>query len=170
MRVLARGVRRLNAFGALRAVATVHLRVTLGAVPVTYTVADRLLTVRCEGTYSVGELRQLWIDVAAMRDLPLPIACVLDIRDSESILRRSVSDMRSIAEAFLQRAAIADRRLAIVTSGGARFGLMRMATTWIELAGIEAKVFRELAEAQSWALNSLAPRARHTESSANRDG
>jgi hypothetical protein len=126
-------------------------------VPVTYTLVDRLLTIRCEGTYSVEELRRPWNDVAAMRDLQLPIACVLDIRESESILRRSVADMRGIAESFLQRAAITDRRLAIVTSGAARFGLMRMAATWVELAGIEAKVFRDLEEAKSWVLDALAP-------------
>jgi hypothetical protein len=116
-----------------------------------------LLTIRCEGTYSVDELRRPWADLAARSDLQLPIACVLDIRESESVLRRSIADMRGIADQFLQRAAITDRRLAIVTSGAARFGLMRMATTWVELAGIEARVFRELDEAQQWVLNALPP-------------
>jgi hypothetical protein len=116
-----------------------------------------LLTIRCEGTYSVDELHRPWAEVAARSDLQLPIACVLDVRESESILRRSIADMRGIADQFLQRAAITDRRLAIVSSGGARFGLMRMATTWIELAGIDARVFRELEEAQAWALDALPP-------------
>lgn len=92
-----------------------------------------------------------------MRDLVLPIACVLDVRESESVLGRSIADMRAIADSFMQRAALTDRRLALVAEGPARFGLMRMAATWVELAGIEAKVFRDLGEAQAWALSRLPP-------------
>ena len=67
----------------------------------------------------------------------------------------AVGDLRTIAESFLHRAALTNRKLALVASDAAHFGLMRMAGTWVELAGIEAKVFRDLAEAQAWALAQL---------------
>jgi hypothetical protein len=126
-----------------------------GAVPVTYMLAGRLLTVRCEGTYSVDELRNPWIALAERSDLQLPIACVLDMRASDSVLTRSMGDLRAIADSFLMRAEVTGKRIAIVTSGGARYGLMRMAATWAELAGVEAKVFRDLDEAQAWAVSQL---------------
>ena len=122
-------------------------------MPVRYTLEDRLLTIRCEGTYSVDELRTPWLAVAERSDLQLPIACVLDMRASDSVLNRSVGELRAIADTFLLRAHVTGKRLAIVSTGGARFGLMRMASTWCELAGMEVKVVRELEEAQQWALS-----------------
>jgi hypothetical protein len=126
-------------------------------VPVWYTLEDRLLTIRCEGTYSVDELRNPWLAVAERSDLQLPIACVLDMRESESVLNRSIGQLRAIADSFVLRAHVTGKRLAIVSSGGARFGLMRMASTWAELAGSEVRVFRDLDEAQAWALSRLGP-------------
>lgn len=126
-------------------------------VPVDYTLVDRLLTIRCAGSYSVDEMRGPWLAIAERRDLPLPLACVLDMRTSDSVLNRSISDMRAIADSFMLRAQMTDKRLALVTTGGARYGLMRMASTWVELAGIEVRVFRELEPAQQWVLSRLAP-------------
>jgi hypothetical protein len=80
---------------------------------------------------------------------------VLDIRSSDSVLNRSIRELRAIADSFLMRASMVDNRLAIVTTGGARFGLMRMASTWVELAGIEVKVFRDPDEARVWVLSQL---------------
>lgn len=124
-------------------------------MPVRYTLEDRLPTIRCEGTYSVEELRTPWLVVAERSDLQLPLACVLDMRASDSVLKRSIGELRVIADTFLQRAHVTGRRIAIVSTGGARFGLMRMASTWVELAGVEVKVLRELEEAQRWALSRL---------------
>ena len=126
-------------------------------MPVGHTLIDRLLTIRCEGTYSVDELRRPWLELTARPDLSPPLAFVLDMRLSDSVLNRSVADMRAIADSFMLHAHITDKRIALVTTGGARYGLMRMAATWVELAGVEVKVFRELEDAQAWALSRLGP-------------
>ena len=126
-------------------------------VPVGYTLVDRLLTIRCEGTYSVDEMRGPWLAITERSDLPLPLACVLDMRASDSVLNRSIAEMRGIADSYLLRAHMTDKRIAIVTTGGARYGLMRMAATWAELAGIEVRVFRELEPAQAWVVSQLGP-------------
>ena len=126
-------------------------------VPVGFTLIDRLLTIRCDGSYSVDELRGPWLALAERSDLVLPVACVLDMRASESVLNRSVSDLRAVVDSFLLRAHLTDKRLAIVTTGGARYGLMRMAATWAELAGIEVRVFQEIDAAEQWVLSQLAP-------------
>ena len=60
---------------------------------VTYTLVQRLLTIRCQGSYEVEALRAPWLDVVARSErgeLELPIACVLDVRQSESVLHRSI--------------------------------------------------------------------------------
>ena len=126
-------------------------------VPVGFTLVDRLLTIRCEGSYSVDEMRGPWLAIAERSDLPLPLACVLDMRTSDSVLNRSIAELRSIADSFMLRAHLTDKRIAVVTTGGARYGLMRMASTWVELAGIEVRVFRELEPAQQWVVSQLAP-------------
>jgi len=127
-------------------------------MPIAVTVEGRLVTFRCTGSYRVDELFEAWDRVTCAVDFPAPAACVLDMRASDSVLVRPVVELRKIASFFTQRAEVVDRRVALVVEGKARYGLMRMAATWVELNGVQANVFRDLSEAQRWALSRLPDR------------
>lgn len=79
-----------------------------------------------------------------------PARFLLDVRSSRSLLRRSLSDLRVITDFYLRRVVAPHRRVALLVAGPAQHGIMRIATTWVSLAGARAKVFRDRAAALAW--------------------
>lgn len=80
---------------------------------------------------------------------PLP-GILLDVRESESLLSRPASETRRVIAHFREHASVFNSRVGIVVRGHARYGLMRMATTWATIAGFDARVFWELEDGIAW--------------------
>ena len=114
---------------------------------------EGLYVLVASGEYGVDELayafEQLVLDVRRSALGPPP-GLVLDVRDSESLLRRPPDETRRIIAHFRLHGGLFSSRVAIVVRGHARYGLMRMATTWAALAGYDARVFWDLAAAELW--------------------
>lgn len=117
-----------------------------------YRLEGRLLVVIAEGHYPVQELKDVF--EGAMRDpeLPADARLVVDVSRSESLIRRSTPELRELERFFLGHAPRVGGRVALVVEGLVRFGLMRMAAAWVDLAGYQARVFRDLEQARAWAL------------------
>jgi len=128
------------------------LRAIIGAVPVVAAREGELVLVRCIGVYSTDELIGVFSSLLSAPDLPERAALLLDLCESQSVLGRSIPDLRRIATTFTAVAGRFDRRCALLVRGSARYGLMRMAAVWVDLQGVEARVFREEREAREWLL------------------
>ena len=109
-----------------------------------------VFTVVAEGAYTREEMQGALNDVLASPDLPPHPGLLLDLRRSESMLRRSIPDMRAISHHFLVNADRFDRRVGLLVEGVTRYGLMRMVSMWLESAGIDARVSRDDGELHRW--------------------
>ena len=119
-------------------------------MPATYRFDGPVVILEITGVHSVEEPRAAW--ERAERDPaypPNPRVC-LDLRGSESLARRSVAELRSTADWFLERGARSGRRLALVARAGVQYRLMRMAATWLELNGIDVHVATDVEAAVHW--------------------
>lgn len=123
------------------------------AMPVFYHLDDNVVTIRAEGPHTTDELREAWL--ASERDpaYPSPVSelrvCV-DARESASLAKRSISDMRSTVAWFEERAGKTSRLCAFVARPGIQFGLARMMSTWIEFKGYRTFVTTDPAKAIAW--------------------
>ena len=130
-------------------------------MPVSYCIEGDIVIIRPVGANSTVELRATWL--AAERDPEFPPpphqrVCV-DVRESESLAKRSIDDMRQTADWFIERAAQSpDRVCAFVTRPGVQYGLMRMLSIWLELKGFRSHVTTDADDAIHW-LRSLEPAA-----------
>lgn len=115
---------------------------------------EGLYTLTASGEYGVDDLfhafEHLVAEVRAEPTRGAPPGLVLDVRESESLLRRPAAETRQIISRFQEHAGLFASRIGIVVRGHARYGLMRVATTWAALAGYEARVFWEPHAARSW--------------------
>ncbi|MFK7985201.1 MAG: hypothetical protein AB8I08_04145 [Sandaracinaceae bacterium] len=115
---------------------------------------EGLYTLIASGEYSVDDLffafEHLVTELRSTTPPRARPALVLDVRESESLLRRPPDETRRIISRFRRHEGLFARRVAIIVRGHARYGLMRMATTWAALAGYEAQVFFEPHAARSW--------------------
>jgi hypothetical protein len=110
----------------------------------------RVFTIVCEGTYAADDLIEAFDAIVARADLPEDPVLVLDVRRSESLLSRSITELRRVAQHFTSHARHVGRRLAIVVEGPARYGLMRMAAAWASFDGSDVRVFLDRDEAVRW--------------------
>ena len=102
------------------------------------------------GTHDSAEVRQAWLSAEADRAYPSNARICLDVRGSGSLARRPMADLRATADWFIGRADRAGRCCAVVARPGAQYGLMRMASTWLDFKGIDAFVATTLEEAVAW--------------------
>lgn len=109
----------------------------------------RIYTVVASGSYSTLDLRRALEDILAREDFPPDARIMLDIRAADSVVHRRVDELRSVTEHFLSHADRFGGQAAIVVRGAARYGLMRMAATWAELAGVHVFVTRDVDEARA---------------------
>jgi hypothetical protein len=123
------------------------------SVPVSYHIAGNVVTIHPVGEHSTGELRAAWIASEADPAYPEPIAnlrvCV-DTRDSETLAKKSVAEMRETVRWFEQRAVASSRICAFVTRPGIQYGLARMMAAWIEYKGYRTFVTTDPQEAAAW--------------------
>jgi hypothetical protein len=121
-------------------------------VPVATTREGRLYIITFAGTYSPDEVIGSFRSIVDADDFPKNARLLLDLRNADSVLERSISDLKLIAEHFVDNARSFDDRVALVVDGLARYGLMRMAAAWVERDWVSAPVFRDMAEARRWVL------------------
>lgn len=109
-----------------------------------------MFRMRVVGAYPSQALMRALDEILASDDFPAGAGLLLDMRKSESVFDRSTREMRDITEYFASHAEPLGNRIALLVEGLARYGLMRMAAAWADLAGVEAGVFRDEAKARAW--------------------
>jgi len=119
-------------------------------MPVSYRIDGRVVVVVCEGTYPPEELGAAWRRAQAHPAYPPDHRICLDTRKSASLARRSTAELRSIAEGFVSRAQSVGNRCALVARPGVQYGLMRMASAWVDSHGVVAFVTTDLVKAIAW--------------------
>lgn len=110
----------------------------------------RVLVIQGAGEYATAELVEAWLHGRELPAFGTARGICLDVRESSSLAKRSVEDLRGVTEWFIAHAAEVGGRCALVTRPGVQYGLMRMAAAWVELKSLEAEVFTDLAEATAW--------------------
>lgn len=122
-------------------------------MPVNYRIDGVVVTIHPVGAHSTDDLRAAWIAAEADPAFPKPITSLricVDARDSDSLGKRSVGELRTTATWFAQRAEASSRICAFVTKPGLQYGLTRMMAAWIEFKGYNAFVTTDPAEALTW--------------------
>lgn len=127
-------------------------------MPVSARLEGDLLVVTCVGEYSADELLACFDGAVAAKDFPERAQALLDVSEAQSLLYRPIADLRRVAFHFLRYRERFGNRGALLVEGLARYGLMRMASTWVHLKGVDMRVFRNETEARAW-LQGDAPEA-----------
>jgi hypothetical protein len=127
-------------------------------MPVSAHIEGELLIVRCVGEYSADDLIGTLDAALADPKLPARAHILLDVREAQSLLRRPTRELRRIASQWVIRAPRFDNRAALLVEGLARYGLMRMASTWVSFQGIDVHVFQDEQAAHTWLLRQKLPR------------
>ena len=122
-------------------------------MPVSYRIERNVVFVQPQGVHSTDELREAWLraerDPAYPKLPALPLVCV-DVRESESLAKRAVSDMRATVGWFIDRVQQSGRVCAFVARPGIQYGLVRMMSAWLDLQGYRTFVTTDPAEAMRW--------------------
>ncbi|HKQ59477.1 MAG TPA: hypothetical protein VJY35_16555 [Candidatus Eisenbacteria bacterium] len=84
---------------------------------------------------------------------------LVDVRESDYLA--TTGEIRRYAEMVSQPGSLRGHRFAIVVPNAVRFGNARMFSTYLELQGGEADVFRDEASAMEWLTTSGKPSAGH---------
>lgn len=114
---------------------------------VAYEVDGCLITLRCRGRYSIDTLVEVIDKLLSSAEHPR-WRVLLDARASDSLLTRSTDELREISEFITKRSSKVER-VAILVDGLLRYGLMRMASSWVNHL-IDVQVFREMDQAHAW--------------------
>lgn len=132
-------------------------------MPVETSRDGRLCVMRCHGEYAIAELKAGLDGFIEDPELPADARFLLDMRGAESVLRSTPARLRDVATYFARRASHFGHRCALVVEGTLVYGLMRMASSWIEYEGVEARVFRDTEPAREWLLAPAPPGTRETD-------
>jgi hypothetical protein len=117
-------------------------------MPLLYGVADGVLELRIEGTYSGDDLRAFSERIRTDASLPHRFQVLADIRRSNVVPAPAEMELR-----IQLIAAMRDRiagRIAILVSDDLRFGIARVLEAHVEPLGIEVRPFRDMAAARAW--------------------
>ena len=122
-------------------------------MPVNYRIDGNVVTIHPVGAHSTGDLRAAWLAAEADHAYPTPVTSVricVDARDSESLGKRSVAELRETAHWFSERALASSRICAFITRPGIQYGLTRMMAAWIDYKGYSTFVTTNSQEAVNW--------------------
>jgi len=119
-------------------------------MPVTCEFDGRTVAVRLTGFYEPADVRAALVAVLDDPHFARAAGLLFDVRASRSIARRTAAEVRVMAQFLAGHADRFGRRLALVADGDAAFGLMRLGAVAIEQQGVEASVFRNVADAEDW--------------------
>ena len=123
----------------------------LSFMPVTYAFVGAVLEVRASGTYPAGEVERVFGAAIADPIRPAIRALLYDARESAVIASRSTHDVQEAVDFFRRLGPHIGRRLALLATTDAVYGVMRMIAGWAAAADIDAAVFRDRSEALAWA-------------------
>ncbi len=117
---------------------------------VRYELEGPLLTITVQGEYPPEALFESWEAASLEPGFRDTRSVLLDATQSVSLIHRSRADIRKITNFYLDRAGGNLTRVGLLVSGPLQFGIMRVASTFVWLAGAEARVFRDRDRALSW--------------------
>ena len=118
-------------------------------MPATYTLEDGLIRLKFVGETSLPEVGAT-LD-RALRDPACPErpGVLSDLSESSTISTRSTEDIRVGVGMFTRHKDRLDK-IALLTTPGARYAIMRMAGAFAEAANLETSVFTDEGEATRW--------------------
>src|SRR5262245_22018258 len=105
---------------------------------------------RAVGHYTPEDLQRSLLAALADPACPTPVSFIFDVSQSEVVTSRAPAQIRAIVEFSKTYADRFGRRVAVVATPDAHFGMGRMGAAFAEGFGIEARVFRSEAEARGW--------------------
>jgi len=123
-------------------------------MPVTYKIdaANSLIRTKCSGLVPVEEVLGHFQTLEKDPECPRVADVLLDLR--EMLTNPKSHEIRDVAlEIKRVRPRVEFRMLAIVASGDALFGMMRMFEVFVEDYFRETQAFRSMAEAEAWLLS-----------------
>lgn len=120
-------------------------------MPVTYRFAGEVLEISAVGVYATSDVARVFEDAIADPGRPSLRALLYDVRDSSVIGSRTTPDVQAAISFFQGLAPHIGRRVALLASTDAAYGVMRMVAGWAAAAAVEAEVFRDRAAALEWA-------------------
>lgn len=119
-------------------------------MPVTYELDSPTIIVSLEGTYETAEVREVILAAVTDPRAAGATGLLFDVRHSASIASRTAAEVRAMADFLAAKAERFGRRLALVADSDAAFGLMRLGSVAVEQKGVDARVFRDIADAEGW--------------------
>lgn len=120
-------------------------------MPVTYSFAGEVLEISAVGAYPTGEVARVFRDAIADPNRPPLRALLYDVRESTVIGSRSTPDVQAAITFFQSLAPYIGRRVALLATSDAAYGVMRMVAGWAAAAAVDAQVFRDRDDALEWA-------------------
>lgn len=121
-------------------------------MPIAYSYDLYIVVMHMDGKYDTDDLRAAILQALDDPQCPKNPVLLFDMRASQALSDRSTSDVRQMAYFLAKHGSRFGRRLAMVVSNDLGYGLMRLGGTHAELGGLDADVFRDIAEARSWLL------------------
>ena len=122
-------------------------------MPVRYRFDATIIVIELVGEYSMEELRTTILNSFSDPQCPVNASLLINAGESESIYKRSSEDIKTMARFVGRLGERFHNRIALVAAADLPFGLMRMSSVGSEQKGIEAEVFRTLAQAREWLLS-----------------
>ncbi len=121
-------------------------------MPVQYRFDSNIVVIEAIGEYSMEEFRTTLLDSLNDSQRPASSFLLIDLTQSVSIYNRSSEDIKTMARFVASQGDRFNNRIAMVGPNDLPYGMMRMGSAGSERRGIEARVFRSLAEARKWLL------------------
>ncbi len=120
-------------------------------MPVTYKIdkTNRLIRTRCYGEVTIEEVLEHFRVLGQDPGVPDQVDVLLDSSEQTSVPQKE--NLRQVTEAISRiRGRVHFGSLAIVATGNALFGMLRMFEVFVEQYFTETCVFHTLGEAEAW--------------------
>ncbi len=121
-------------------------------MPVKYRFDSNIVVIEIVGEYSVGDLRTTILNSLDDPKCPANALLLINLSESQSIHKRSLKEIRTMALYVASLGKRFNNRIALVASDDLPYGLMRMSSVGSEERGIKSQVFRSFDEAREWLL------------------
>jgi hypothetical protein len=121
-------------------------------MPVSYRFDSTIVIIELSGEYSINDIRQTFLNSLADPQKPTNASLLIHIAGSESILKRTVNEVQSMADFVASLAGRFNNHIALVAPNDLPYGLMRMTSVDAEEKGIKTAVFRSCEKAREWLL------------------
>ena len=119
-------------------------------MPVTYDFDDNILALRMVGEYQPSDIRTALVAAIESPDHLGITGLLVDVRQSESIARRTLGDLTAIVGFLVYHARAYGGRVALLASTDIGYGMVRLADVDLVTGGVATRTFRELRDAMQW--------------------